>query len=557
MISIFQPLPGSSPDYDAWMPVLLEGHDGIEVSYMGAPVEGPRTMHEPENPDQADHEGDLIEHFSRDFYDRIHISDAVLDLGNVIGLQERTVSIWNSFRRNQPLAALTAENDGGITLDGQPAPPIDFAVMQERIYTLTVGTSGPPTIDATYTWDFAPYDIVLRVLGSRITAWSFIPDWSNPILERLEWKTDVLQAYDGTEQTRAIRLSPRKTFEFDAFFIAKERRYAESIIWGWGARTWALPVWHDGLDLPNQATAGDTEILLDTPTRDYSADGLAIILRDAFNFEVVEILDVLADRLQLKRPLSSTWAQGTRIYPARSARLSDQVRMPRWDGDASGTRVSFDLAEPVEYAASAGATLYRDYPVLTHRPEWSGGLDLEMQRKLASLDNITGGRVYEDEAGMASTSQVMRWSWVSRAEQETYRRLLYALRGRNGRLWVPTWARDLLVVTAIGSSATNIDFEFCAYTKQIAQAPNRRDIRIELRSGQVFYRRITGSEEVDDNTERLGINAPLGLLVQVEDVVSVSFMALSRLEGDTVELAHWTGEVCDSVTTFRSSRNDI
>jgi hypothetical protein len=384
-----------------------------------------------------------------------------------------------------------------------------------------------------------------------------MPDWSNPIVERMEWKTDILQSYDGTEQTRSLRLGPRKTYEFEAFFSDKARRYAESILWGWGARTWALPVWPDGLDLPNQATAGDTEILLSTPTRDYSADGLAIILADTFAYEVVEILAVLSDRLQLKRDLTSTWPAGTRIYPARQARLTPQVRLPRWDGSSSGSRVSFDLVETVDCDADAGATTYRTYPVLTNRPEWGGGFDIELQRKLASLDNLTGGRVFEDEAGMPSTLQSMRWSWVSRGEQDAYRKLLYALRGRSGHLWVPTWALDLIVVAVIGNSATNIDVEFCAYTKQIALSPNRRDIRIELTNGTVFYRRITGSEDVGGDVERIGIDSPLGQVVQPAQVALVSFMAFSRLEGDAVELAHWTGDVCDSVTVFRSSRNDL
>jgi hypothetical protein len=557
MIELFRPIAGPLPAFDGYVGIAMPGRETPLLSIPKAITFGAKDFTSEVAPDQNDFDGAVVEAFSRDFYDRIHISEAIIDLGNVIGLQQRTVRIWNSFRRNQPLAGLTAENNDGITLTGQPTPPIDFAVFQEREYTITVSTDGPPAIDATYTWDFQPYDVVLHITGSRVTAWTFIPDWSTAITERIEWKTDVLVAYDGSEQTRSLRLAPRKMFEFQSFFTDKTRRFAEAIIWGWGAMSWALPIWPDGTDLDGAVALGDEEIAIDTATRDYAADGLAILLKDAFTFEVVEVLDVEPDRIVLKRPLAHAWGPGTRVYPARVARLNSQMAIPRWDGDASGARVVFELVNTVDHAADFGDVEYRDYPVLEWKPEWSGGFSLDMARKLSITDNVTGGKAVEDQSGMPSTAQAMRWTWVTRAEQDRYRALLYALRGRQGRIWVPTWTYDLTVAATIDASATNIDVEFIAYDKQVAMAPNRRDIRIELVDGSVYYRRITGSDDIGGGLERLGIDTPLGVQAEPDEVRFVSFMALARLDQDSIELAHWTYEVCDSSTIFKGVRNDV
>jgi hypothetical protein len=231
--------------------------------------------------------------------------------------------------------------------------------------------------------------------------------------------------------------------------------------------------------------------------------------------------------------------------------------VPRWDHAASGARVVFRLAEPVDYTASAGAANYRGKPVLESRPDWSQPLELELQRKLAEIDFGTGVRTWDDESGLPATLQRMKWTFAERAELDAFRRLLYALRGRAVSLWVPTWEDDLVVTAPIADTGDAIDVEWAAYTLQLELDPGRRDIRIELVDGTVFYRRITGAQELDASTERLQIDAPLGVTVPAAQVAKICFMTLARLDADAVELAYWTGNVAESATVMRSFRSDV
>lgn len=501
--------------------------------------------------------GVALRSFGLDFFDRLHITTTLLDLGNVVGLQSRTITVWNAFRRVQTLADIAETGVVGITFTGGGVPPYDFPVLGEQTYTITVSPEGPPTVDATFVWDFAPHDLALHVVGSRVTAWSFEPDWSSPVVERLEWKTDLLQSFDGSEQRGALRLGPRASWEFESFFTGADRRRAETVMWGWGARVWALPIWTDGLDLGADLPLGSTEILLDTAGRDYSAGSLAMILADSDSFEVLEVDSVAADRIVLRRPTISAWPGGARVYPARIARLMDTVRIPRWDGSASGARVIFDATAPVDRTADDGTATHRGYPVLTTRPNWSGGFDVEFARKLALIDSMTGRIFVDDEAELPLATQRMRFLFATRAEVTAWRAMLYALRGRAGAAWIPTWEDDFRVVAPIANTATAIDVEATSYARQINLAPGRSDIRIELTDGTVFYRRITGASEASATVETLQIDAALGRTVSVADIVSVSFMALSRLDSDAVELSHWTGETAESAVAFRSFRHDV
>jgi len=501
--------------------------------------------------------GDLVPAFGEDFFDRVHYSWLAKDLGNVISLQTLTLSVWNAFRRSETLNAFTPDNDEGITVSGVPTLPSSIPALRELTITFEVDISGPPTIAASYAFDWETVDKTVTIAGSRITAWSFIPDWSNGIIERLQWQTDVLQSFDMREQRRAMRIAPRKTFEFDMFLSDAERRYAEASIWGWGARVWALPIWTDGQELSASLPAGSTSISIDTTTRDFKAGGLAMILGDAFNFETLEILSVASGSITLPRPTARTWPTGTRVYPAREARLDESVGLQRWTRDVSTSRITFRLVEPVDNTASGGVTTYRGYPLLTREPNWIAEPTIDLQRKLAQIDNLTGVRYFDDESGLPSQVQRMRWMLTSRTEIEEVRQLLYAMRGRQGAAWVPTWTNDLSIVSTVDLSGTAIDVAYCGYTKQIAASTGRRDIRIALANGTVLYRRITTSTELSSTTERLSIDTALGVTVQPSDVAMISYIALMRLDVDEVDIAYWKFDTAEVAPVMRGFQHDL
>lgn len=497
--------------------------------------------------------------FGRDFYDRIHFSSIAVSLGNLVGSQERTLTIWNAYRRARVLYSLNLIDGEGITLSGQADPPLAFAPLQERTYTLSVSTNGPPVINATIEFQFDGGETVsVSVTGTRITAWTWPPDWQAGMIERLLWRTDVLQAYRGEEQRRALRLGPRQEIEFTVAPHGAERRHLEAALWNWGARIWAVPLWYDGQDLAATLPVGSTSIPLDPDLRDFQPGTLALLLGDSSrSYEVVEVASLTGSSIELARPTESAWPAGTRVYPARPARIDGNASLPRFTGTAASARLRFEMADPATWAADAGAATHRGFPVLELRPNWVEEPDMVMERKVTVIDANTGPVVVDDEAQMPLTTQRLRWLFDGRAEIDAWRKRLFAMRGRHASMWVPTWSEDLVPVATLASSGTQIDVSWCAYTQYQAVQINRRDLRIELANGQVFYRRVTGSVELDANTERLSIDAALGVTVTADEFALVSFMALGRFDSDSHELAWWTGDHVEAAATLRTFRRDV
>lgn len=491
-----------------------------------------------------------------DWYNRIHITPALVALGNVVSAQSRTLRVFNAYFVPRTLTAIAPENDDGITLTEPAATPITLEPFQEIAYSFSVSTEGPPTIDATYAFSFDVGSRTVVVTGQRITAWPWAADWSRPVTERLEWLTDVLRTADGSEQAIQLREWPRRTFEFAFGVDGAQRRTLEATLYGWGARVWALPVWTDGEDLQSQIAAGASSVLSDTDTRDYHASGLIIFLAESGKFEVAEVATVNPTGIDLKHPVQSTWPAGTRIYPARTARLQDKQLISRFTGAVGYGVARFQCIEPAPGEA-ATETLYRGYPVMLQPTEWSQDPTSDYQRTLSELDGLTGGSIVDDETELPDIVTSYRFAMDGRAAIMAHRDFLFARAGRARRMWVPTFTPDIVPVANVGVSATNIDIERTEYTRFVGADVHRRDLRIELNVGTVLYRRIVGSSIIDDATERLTIDSALGVLVHPSDVSMVSYMALCRMESDAIELSWWSGQFAETQAAFRAIRNDV
>ena len=501
--------------------------------------------------------GTYLGQFGEDFYDRIHYQFLELNLGNLLGVQERTLWVWNAFRRTRLLEALSFSAFDGIQFSGN-TPPTLYTPLQQRTYAINVSLDGPAVIDATVTFDWdEDEEQPVEIVGNRIITWSWQPDWKQPIVERLEWKTDVLQSYRGQEQRRALRRAPRRFCEFYAGGNEAERRIMETALWGWGGRIWAMPLWWDGCDTTAPVALGATRVDCPAPTRDFKPGEPAILFKDWQTYETVEIDAAYSDHVTLVRPTAQSWPEGTRIYPARAARIDGNVALDRFDGAASFQRMRWQFEAAADYTAAAGTATHNGYPVLEVRPNWVDEPSLEYERKLAIFDAMVGRRSIEDEALIPLTVQRQRYTFTTRAEIDEWRQRLYSMRGKQASVYVPTWTRDLDVVAIIQSNALAIDVAKTNYASLIAQDAGRKNIRIKLTSGQVFYRAITGSLELNPTTERININSSLGVQALPEDVESVMFMALARLDSDGVELSWWSGDVCNSSVALRTFNHDI
>lgn len=552
-----------APNLSADLDTYVEGWEPF-VATAPAGIVGPRLAGLVSLP-TARRDGHLVNAFFQDFYFRAHITPRLLNLGSLVSVQQREVTVWNAFP-DQGLTLTDTPIIGGDGIDITPPGllPLAFTPLQERTWTVSVGVDGPPVIDATWTFEFAEVDpITVEITGNRITAWTLVPDWKDGILERLAWLTAVLASPTGAEQNRALRQSPRRTFEATFLVDGPARSYLDLSVYGWSRYRWALPIWPDIVWLGTPLSLGATVLPCDTAGRDFVAGGLAM-LRDADpdrprRYEVVEIDAIAGDSLTLLKPTAQAWPAGTRLYPVRLAQLAQAPQTRRLSDRAVRAQVQFELVEASDWPAVWPGTLYRGFPVLTTPPEESEELTGRWQALQETLEDPTGFDRITTTSPTPYALQQHRWLLHGRSEQAAFRSLLYAFEGRCKAAWVPTFAADLDPVATITAAGVTIDIAAVDYPRFAQLGVGRRDLRIELFDGTAFHRRITGASTLDADTERLLLDAALGMDVTPDQVRRISFMALCRQETDSVEIRHLTDAdgTARSAMVFRGKRDDL
>jgi hypothetical protein len=484
--------------------------------------------------------GCALRSYFDDFYFRIYITPTRLDLGNVVTAQTRSIVVWNAWPdQSRSLTDLQTTGADGIIATGEGALPLAFNPLQQRIWQINVDTSGPAVIDATLSWLFAGLDPVsVEITGNRLTAWTIPPRWHNGMLERLEWSTEVQQAADGNQDAYPLRDAPDRTWEFDVRVANADRWLLEAALYDWSARNWAFPVSPDHSMLAAPLPAASSSIPLDTAYLDYTLGGLAMLWSSPTVFELVEVDQIQANALLLVRPTVNTWPRGTRVYPVRIARLADRPQLQRPTSRRVDAHVRMTAVEACDWPAIPPAATYLGYPVLEQITEASTLPTAVYERQLEELNAGFGPVDIDDFTGLAWGRQSHAWKPYGRAERAALRSLFYYCNGRVNRLWVPTWQDDMQLLATVASASLVIDIAWCGYTRYLHGQPGRKQLRIELVGGAVFYRQVDNWAELDASTERLTLSAAFGQIVTPEQVAQISYMALCTLAGDAVEIQH-------------------
>jgi hypothetical protein len=374
--------------------------------------------------------------------------------------------------------------------------------------------------------------------GDRI--WPVPPDWSNGVRESLTFGTDVLTASaTAVTQHRSYRASPRRVFSFETLAGGQNRRVADMLLAGWGG-AWQLPIWPDVQWLGAPLAAGASAVPCVTAGFDFVAGGKALLYSAVSAWEVVTIDTIAADHLALAGATSAAFAAGSRLYPLRRARVQGGAEERLYNDEVGRRSLSFNIDEPCDWPTLTGGVAYLGHDVLTVRPDERDDPAASVSRLEQGVDYGAALPLVHDLPGIALRVQQSSWALAGRAAHSWFRSLLYTRCGRLVPIWVPSFAADLKPAAAIAGGDTALPVEWAGYTLFGLGKPNRRDLRIELTDGTVFYRRVTAAAEAG-GTETLALSASLDAAsIAPERIRAVSFMALCTLASDETTIDHAT-----------------
>lgn len=389
---------------------------------------------------------------------------------------------------------------------------------------------------------------------SAALAWPFAT--GGQPTERYEWLTDGMSPTYGMEFTQRLRRDPRMVLAFDGLESGANRRWMENAVAVWGARRWHVPLVCDAGTTTAAADSGTTVVSVDTRHRRYVAGGNAMlqVQDEPARTEVVEIAAVLEDAIELVGELVSDWPARSPIMPTVTAWLDKAPQFDRFTGGDAPYSIAFRAAEPVSLPADFGDAEHRGVPVFEQPVYWTQDPAYTAERRIATLDNGIGPILLHDQGGMVLPQIQAEVTTVGAAEIAAHRALIAALAGRHHPIWVPSFAQDFRLLSV--SSATTLDVEWSGFSIWPLQE-NRRDIRLELVGAAPLYRRIASAGSDGAGGERLVLDAALPTGIGLEDVASISLMALCRQDADVNSLRLWSHGVVQSQMAFVGCRHGL
>lgn len=396
---------------------------------------------------------------------------------------------------------------------------------------------------------------------SDLPVWSFRANWRDGISERLEFLTDVLRAQEGAEQRRSLRPTPRRTIEADFLLSGPERTFYDLFLNRLGGGEMMVPLYWDIASITNAVIGGTTLRLdFDNSYREFS-EGLAILTgKTALDYEVVEIIGLDAGGADIAVETARSWPVGSKLIPLRRAFIDDMGTPSHLTAGVSAVSVRFALSASSPWTPAVdGSPLYAGRPVFLDEPNWVDALDVTYDRDTVRLDNDLGRLYQVDLTGRATLGQSHRWFLPGRQKLAEFRDLIYRHRGRAGSFWLPTFKSDLRLVNSATSGATQIVVENVGYRYTGGPTSGREYIAIKHDGGTILRKVTSVLPGSTSATERLNLDAPLGLALSPGQVRRISFADVARFDQDDFEITHHGGidnlSECQAVfRTFKATR---
>lgn len=494
------------------------------------------------------HVGVKTRSFFEDLYFRIHFDPGQINLGNVLSIQTEEIRVWNAHLSDKTMSDYQEPSAEGISVEEPVTPPYTMGALEELSYVTTVSVDGPPQFSEAIRWTIDGDDYSVPVTGQRVVVWPFGPNWSEPMTESLEWKTDVIRSFSGKEDREALRSKPRRQLAYRTTLEGNLVNQFQNILYGWQDRQYALPVWFDKWVMQAPVDAGDTEVPVETDGRSFFEGGLAILMTDTFTFEVFVIDTIESDRLISENPLENDWPLRARLYPLNLAILPSSVPTQRVTSRVVTANLEF-RTDPVEtdpYLPATPATDTHDgYEVIYRKPNWANPIQHEFESEYDELDFEIGAIQQVQRPSFPRQMRTFQWVLKNRQDLKSFRALLGRLKGRLTPAYLPTWHPDFLLmdVTPIGSSGLIV--QRGQYDAMVGVPDTQQTLLIRLTDGTQFLRTVTGTSKPDDITERINLDDSFPVELNQSNVLMISLVHLCCLRQDGVTINYQS----DSVST--------
>jgi hypothetical protein len=477
-------------------------------------------------------------YYTDDFYNRIHLRPSRIDAGNLTEAISYGLELFNAYMVPVRVIDAVPVDAEGVTLSGLDLPAVIPALLSVSASVL-VSLQGPAGIEARYvfSFDLAP-DATLLVTGSRIVTFSLPPDWGEKVMEILSYSTQILEARSGAEQRIGLRAWPRWRLEYSALLGPECVNLLDSLLAGWGARSYALPSWPDKARLTQPVAQGDTVIACEAAGRGFEVGGLCCLWRDALWCETLEAAAVGDGQVTLRRPAAKAYGYGY-LIPARLCRLHGKDSgISALASSLARADLAFEADAPWDGEAEDAPEKFEGISIFPYKHDFRKGRDRALSRSLDEYDTGLAGPSVRDRRGFPLDElEISDMMLASREEIARLKRWFAFQRGRAKSFWAVMEEDALRMSRRADWGSSMLYVSDNSYGLLESWMPNRRILAMDRYDGPRIIFRVNGFLPTEQGDTALFTDAAWPKDIYPDQVRRLAFLIRVRLDEDDLEIA--------------------
>ena len=402
------------------------------------------------------------------------------------------------------------------------------------------------------------------------------------ITESFEYKTDVITAYDGSEQRIKTRQYPRHnlSFDYDAMdlFQAQWLRGMSRIPQN---DLWYVPLWCRPGYLREDFIIHGKSLYID---RDFTynfegCEWIEIFVKDDFmqsGINIVRRVDHYSDgmitlRKKIDRPLlkSNTW-----IFPLFKSSVQPNTSMNYVYGNGTAITMNFEdmLIEPTIHVPYKYRTEYDDgiagfnrwnmpssiddVEVLWNEPQWldDESMQLQVDRNVNRLDTDTGIFLYDLKNYSTYDIHTMDVYLSNIKMINNMIKFFKRMGGRHQSFYCPTYVNDYELQFDVLPDSNTLYTKYTHLYKFYSKNSRKKKLIIFTKDWHSYVVDIMAySHEVIDDVDygKLILLQPIKVPLKRDNVLMISYLNRVRFESDTLTLDYESNVVAHTSLVMR------
>ncbi|NNA43864.1 hypothetical protein HBO18_06930 [Pseudomonas lactis] len=486
--------------------------------------------------------------FGTFFFDNVFLTPPVIDAGVVVPGAELGFELWHSFTDAKALAGVTQSGAFGVELNGITSGTLySFTSIP---YVVSLGQASA-VIDYKASFDFGTGSAYTFSLSASVAL--VMPeriDWSTQPEMSIQYLTEVIEAFDGTEQRIALRDTPRMSLSY-LYSMTDEQQYLFDNKLATATGTMLVPLWPLQCRLSRGISPGDTRIDL-IEVSAHLASSETILVSEYDRHEILSVESVAGQAVTLKTMAKNDFSESAIVVPLRIACPADESNSTSLLRGFDQHTITYDLDETQIQKPATVDDFERlnARPIFQFRPDRSKDVTTQYNRLRETLDPLIGARSIYDRARGAVKVFGQTFTFFTEAERQRFEDFAELMNGAQGEFYIegPSQAFELsedIVVPTYKFKIKSSGYTNFANSNSLAPIA-----AIKLYNGTTIYRTILNATGNADGTETITTKETTAAL-KTTDIETIVPLYIARFDSDEFRYIFDTSEVSTITKNIR------